>query len=51
MNKQAITTILPSISDEAYLINAFDMNKNDYKSMLIHSLGISVGVCFQIKGW
>ena len=43
--------IMASISDEAYLINAFDMNKNDYKSMLIHSLGISVGVCFQIKGW
>ena len=43
--------IMVSISDEAYLLNAFDTNKNDYKNKLIHDLGISVGVCFQIKGW
>ena len=43
--------IMASISDEAYLVNAFDTNKNDYKSKLIHSLGFSVGVIFQIKGW
>ena len=43
--------IIVSISDEAYLLNAFDTNKNDYKNKLIHDLGISVGVCFQIKGW
>ena len=43
--------IMASISDEAYLLNAFDTNKNDYKNKLIHDLGISVGVCFQIKGW
>ena len=43
--------IMASISDEAYLLNAFDTNKNDYKNKLIHNLGISVGVCFQIKGW
>ena len=43
--------IMISISDEAYLLNAFDTNKNDYKNKLIHDLGISVGVCFQIKGW
>ena len=43
--------IMASISDEAYLVNAFDTNKNDYKSRLIHSMGINVGVCFQIKGW
>ena len=43
--------IMASISDEAYLVNAFDVNKNDYKSRLIHSMGINVGVCFQIKGW
>ena len=43
--------IMASISDEAYLINAFDTNKNDYNSKLIHDLGINVGVCFQIKGW
>ena len=43
--------IMVSISDEAYLLNAFDTNKNDYKHKLIHDLGISVGVCFQIKGW
>ena len=43
--------IMVSISDEAFLLNAFDTNKNDYKNKLIHDLGISVGVCFQIKGW
>ena len=43
--------IMASISDEAYLVKAFDVNKNDYKSRLIHGLGINVGVCFQIKGW
>ena len=43
--------IMASISDEAYLVNAFDTNRNDYKSKLIHGLGINVGVCFQIKGW
>ena len=43
--------IMASISDEAYLAKAFDVNKNDYKSRLIHSMGINVGVCFQIKGW
>ena len=43
--------IMASISDEAYLVKAFDVNKNDYKSRLIHRMGINVGVCFQIKGW
>ena len=43
--------IMASISDEAYLVNAFDTNRNDYKSRLIHSMGINVGVCFHIKGW
>ena len=43
--------IMASISDEAYFVNAFDTNKNDYKSKLIHDLGISVGLFFQIKGW
>ena len=43
--------IMASISDEAYLVKAFDVNKNDYKSRLIHSMGINVGFCFQIKGW
>ena len=43
--------ILASINDDAYLVNAYDTNKNDYKNKLIHDLGISIGVCFQIKGW
>ena len=43
--------IMASISDEAYLVKAFEVNKNDYKSRLIHNMGINVGVCFQIKGW
>ena len=43
--------ILVSINDGAYLVNAYDTNKNDYKNKLIHDLGINIGVCFQIKGW
>jgi len=43
--------LLASVSDEAYLINAFDTSRNDYRSKLIHSLGINIGVCFQIQGW
>ena len=43
--------MLASVSDEAYLIKAFDTTRNDYRSKLIHSLGINIGVCFQIKGW
>ena len=43
--------VLASVSDEAYLIKAFDTTRNDYRSKLIHSLGINIGVCFQIKGW
>ena len=43
--------ILASINDDAYLVNAYDTNKNDYKNKLIHDLGINIGVCFQIKGW
>ena len=43
--------IIASVSDEAYLVKAFDTNKNSYKSKLIHGLGINAGICFQIKGW
>ena len=43
--------ILVSINDDAYLVNAFETNKNDYKNKLIQDLGINIGVCFQIKGW
>ena len=43
--------IMASISDEAYLVNAFDTNKNDYKNKLIHNMRVCVGLCFQIKGW
>ena len=43
--------VLASVSDEAYLVNAFDASRNDYRSKLIHSLGVNIGVCFQIKEW
>ena len=43
--------VLASVSDEAYLVNAFDNSRNDYRNKLIHSLGINIGICFQIKGW
>ena len=28
-----------------------DTQRNDYRNKLIHDLGISIGVCFQINGW
>ena len=43
--------IMASISDEVYLVKAFDTQRNDYKSKMIHGLGISIGLYFQIKGW
>ena len=43
--------VLASVCDEAYLVNAFDTSRNGYRSKLIHSLGVNIGVCFQIKGW
>ena len=43
--------IMASISDEAYLVKAFDTQRNDYRNKLIHDLGINIGVCFQINGW
>jgi hypothetical protein len=43
--------VLASVSDEAYLVNAFDTSRNDYRRKLIHSFGINLGVCFQIRGW
>ena len=43
--------VLASVCDEAYLVNAFDNSRNDYRNKLFHSLGINIGVCFQIKGW
>ena len=36
--------IMASISDEAYLVKAFDTQRNDYKNKLIHDMGISIGV-------
>jgi len=43
--------IMASICDDAYLVDAFDTNKNDYRNKLINSLGINIGIFFQIKGW
>lgn len=42
---------MASVSDEAYLVKAFDTQRNDYKNKLIHDFGISIGVCVQINGW
>ena len=42
---------MASICDDAYLVDAFDTNKNDYRNKLINSLGINIGIFFQIKGW
>lgn len=43
--------VTASVSDEAYLVKGFDVKHNDYRSKLTHSLGINIGICFQIKGW
>ena len=43
--------IMASVCDDAYLVDAFDTNKNDYRNKLINSLGINIGIFFQIKGW
>lgn len=43
--------LMASVSDESYLVNAFDTSKHLYRNKLINSLSINLGVCFQIKGW
>ena len=43
--------VIASVTDEAYLIKGFDVNHKDYRSKLSHSLGLSIGICFQINGW
>ena len=43
--------VIASVTDEAYLIKAFDVSHKDYRSKLSHSLGLNIGICFQIKGW
>ena len=42
--------MLAFINNDAYFVNAYDTNKNDYMNKLIHDLGISIGVFFQIMG-
>lgn len=51
MHLTPIIGVVASVSDDGYLVKAFDTSKNDYKSKLIHSLGINIGICFQIRGW
>lgn len=43
--------VIASVTDEAYLIKGFDVNHKDYRSKLSHSLGVNIGICFQINGW
>lgn len=43
--------VTASVTDEAYTVKAFDVNHNGYRVKLTHSLGVNVGICFQIKGW
>ncbi|MBP3737596.1 MAG: hypothetical protein J6I72_00930 [Muribaculaceae bacterium] len=43
--------VIASVTDEAYLVKAFDVSHKDYRSKLSHSLGLNIGICFQIKGW
>lgn len=43
--------VTASVADEAYLVKAFNVSHKDYRSKLTHSLGVNVGICFQIKGW
>ena len=43
--------VIASVTDEAYLIKGFDVNHKDYRSKLSHSIGLNIGICFQINGW
>ena len=43
--------VIASVSDEAYLVKCFDAGHKDYRSKLSHSLGLNIGICFQINGW
>ena len=43
--------VIASVSDEAYLVKGFDVCHKEYRSKLSHSIGLNIGICFQIKGW
>ena len=51
MNITPTIGIMAAISDEAYLTKVFDTSKNDYKNRLFQDFAITIGLCFQIKGW
>lgn len=43
--------VTAAICDDAFLVNSFDTRRNDYHTGMVHSLDISLGICFQIPGW
>lgn len=43
--------LITSIADDSYLLKVYDTKSNDYKDKLVSSLGLSIGLCFQIENW
>lgn len=43
--------ILASFGYDGYLVKSLDSVKNEYQSRMASSMGVSIGVCFQIPGW
>lgn len=43
--------VMASVSDDVYLLRAYDTDRNDYRAKIVSSWGLSAGVFFQIKGW
>lgn len=43
--------VMTSISDDMYLLKAYDVDKSNYTNKLISNLNFNIGVFFQIDGW
>ena len=43
--------VMASVSNDFYLLNAYDTKKGDYRHKLVGNWGINIGAFFQIPGW
>ncbi len=43
--------IMAAVSNDMYLLKAYDTKKQEYRGKLVSGLGVSIGVFFQIEGW
>lgn len=43
--------LMASVSDDFYLLKAYDTRRNDYRNKLLGNLCFGIAICFQIDNW